>query len=56
MCIEFRKLNRDTKKVHKPPPLMEQVLERLSNNSYYFSLMVIEGIPKFLSNLKTKRK
>jgi hypothetical protein len=25
MCIDFRKLNKDTKKVHKPPPLMEQV-------------------------------
>jgi hypothetical protein len=35
MRIDFRKLNKDTKKVHKPPPLMEQVLERRSNNSYY---------------------
>jgi hypothetical protein len=25
MCVDFRKLNKDTKKVHKPPPLMEQV-------------------------------
>jgi hypothetical protein len=35
MCIDFRKLNKGTKKKHKPPPLMEQILERLSSNSYF---------------------
>jgi hypothetical protein len=35
MCIDFRKLNKDTKKNHKPPSLMEQVLERLLNSSYF---------------------
>jgi hypothetical protein len=29
MCIYFRKINRDTKNKHKPPPLMEKILERL---------------------------
>jgi hypothetical protein len=38
MCIDFTKLNKDTKKVHKPLPLMEQVLERLSNSSYFYFL------------------
>ena len=35
MCIDFRKINKDTFKDHKPLPFMEQILERLSNNSYF---------------------
>ena len=35
MCIDFRKLNRETQKNHKPIPFMDKILERLSNNSYF---------------------
>jgi hypothetical protein len=35
MCIDFRKLNKETRKDHKPLPFMEQILERLANNSYF---------------------
>ena len=35
MCIDFRKINKDTLKDHKPLPFMEQILERLTNNSYF---------------------
>ena len=38
MCIDFRKLNRETQKNHKPILFMDRVLERLINNSYLFSL------------------
>jgi hypothetical protein len=34
MCIDYRKLNKDTIRDHKPLPNMERILERLSNHSY----------------------
>jgi hypothetical protein len=33
MCIDFRILNKVTKKDHYPLPLMDQMLERLSKHS-----------------------
>jgi hypothetical protein len=38
MCIDFRKLNNDTIKNHKPLPFIERILERLTNNSYFYLL------------------
>jgi hypothetical protein len=35
MRIDYRKLNKDTIKDHKPLPNMEQILKRLSNHSYF---------------------
>ena len=35
MCIDFRKLNRETRKNHKPIQFMDKILERLTNNSYF---------------------
>ena len=35
MCIDFRKLNRETQKNHKPIQFMDKILERLTNNSYF---------------------
>ena len=38
MCIDFRKLNKDTSKDHYPLPFIDQMLERLSNTfSFLFS-------------------
>ena len=35
MCIDFRKLNCETQKNHKPIQFMNKFLERLTNNSYF---------------------
>jgi hypothetical protein len=35
MCIDFRKLNKVTKKDHYPLPFMDQMLERLSNHLHF---------------------
>ena len=37
MCIDFRKLNKATKKDHYPLPFIDQMLERLSKNTHFFS-------------------
>nr|GEW61581.1 reverse transcriptase domain-containing protein [Tanacetum cinerariifolium] len=35
VCIDYRKLNEDTRKDHFPLPFMDQMLERLAGNQYY---------------------
>ncbi|GKB33816.1 reverse transcriptase domain-containing protein [Tanacetum coccineum] len=35
ICIDYRKLNDTTRKVHFPLPFMDQMLERLAGNEYY---------------------
>jgi hypothetical protein len=35
MCIDFRKLNKVTKKDHYTLPFMDQMLERLSKHSHF---------------------
>jgi hypothetical protein len=35
MCIDFKKLNKVTKKDHYPLPFMDQMLERLSKHSHF---------------------
>jgi hypothetical protein len=36
MCIDYRKLNKATKKDHFPLPFINEMLERLANHSFYF--------------------
>ncbi|GJZ39469.1 reverse transcriptase domain-containing protein [Tanacetum coccineum] len=41
--IDYRKLNDATRKVHFPLPFMDQMLERLAGNEYYFFLDGFSG-------------
>jgi hypothetical protein len=35
MCIDYRKLNKATKKDHFPLPLIDEMLESLANHAYF---------------------
>nr|GEW74966.1 reverse transcriptase domain-containing protein [Tanacetum cinerariifolium] len=43
VCIDFRKLNKATRKDHFPLPFMDQMLERLAGNQYYCFLDGFSG-------------
>ncbi|CAM8934256.1 unnamed protein product [Rhodiola kirilowii] len=43
MCVDYRKLNKATKKVHFPLPFIYQMLERLANHKYFWYLDVYSG-------------
>ena len=35
MCIDFRKLNKETRKYHYPLPFIDQTLDRLANHTHF---------------------
>nr|GEX97066.1 reverse transcriptase domain-containing protein [Tanacetum cinerariifolium] len=43
VCIDYRKLNKATRKDHFPIPFMDQMLERLAGNEYYCFLDGFSG-------------
>ncbi|GJS58420.1 ribonuclease H-like domain-containing protein [Tanacetum coccineum] len=43
VCIDYRKLNEATRKDHFPLPFMDQMLERLAGNEYYYFLDGFSG-------------
>ncbi|GKF82620.1 hypothetical protein Tco_0244276, partial [Tanacetum coccineum] len=43
VCIDYQKLNDATRKDHFPFPFMDQMLERLAGNEYYFLLDGFSG-------------
>nr|GFC86010.1 DNA-directed DNA polymerase [Tanacetum cinerariifolium] len=43
VCIDYRKLNKATRKDHFPLPFMDQMLERLAGNEYYCFLDSFSG-------------
>jgi hypothetical protein len=56
MCIDYRKLNKATKKDYFSLPFIDEMLERLANHSFFCFLMVIRDITKFQSTLMIKAK
>jgi hypothetical protein len=47
MCIDYRKLNKATKKDHFPLPFIDEMLKRLANHSYFAFSMGTRGSCKF---------
>lgn len=43
VCIDYRKLNKVTRKYHFPLPFIDQMLERLAKHSYFCYLHGFSG-------------
>jgi len=56
MCIDYRKLNKATRKDHFPLPFIDQMLDRLAKNICFCYLDGYSGFFKSLSILMTKKK
>ena len=52
MVIDFRKLNKDTRKYHYPLPIIDQMLERLSKHTHFFCFL--DGYSGFSQILVSK--
>jgi hypothetical protein len=49
MCIDYRKLNKATKKYHFLLPFIDEMLERLVDHSFSIFLMGIQDTTRFQS-------
>ncbi|GJT19357.1 reverse transcriptase domain-containing protein [Tanacetum coccineum] len=56
VCIDYRKLNKATRKDHFPLPFMDQMLERLARNEYYCFLDGFSGYFQIPIDLKDQEK
>src|SRR3954469_8371485 len=56
MCIDFRKLNKATRKDHYPLPFIDQMLERLSKNTHFFFLDGYSGFSQIHVNTIDQEK
>ena len=56
MCIDYRKLNKATRKDHFPLPFIDQVLERLANFSYFCYLDGLSGFYQISIHPKDQAK
>jgi hypothetical protein len=56
MCIDFRKVNKVTKKDHYPLPFIDQMLERLSKKTNFCFLDGYSGFSQIVVKRKIKRK
>nr|GEW59192.1 reverse transcriptase domain-containing protein [Tanacetum cinerariifolium] len=56
VCIDYRKLNEDTRKDHFPLPFMDQMLKRLVRNEYFCFLDGFLGNFQIPINLKDQEK
>jgi hypothetical protein len=48
MCIDYRKLNKATRKDHFPLPIIDEILERLANHSFFSYLDGYSGFHQIL--------
>nr|GEY66630.1 reverse transcriptase domain-containing protein [Tanacetum cinerariifolium] len=55
VCIDYRKLNKATRKDHFPLPFMDQMLERLVGNEYYCFLDGFSGYFQIPLTRRTKK-
>nr|KYP77135.1 Retrovirus-related Pol polyprotein from transposon 17.6 [Cajanus cajan] len=55
MCIDYRKLNKATRKDHFPLPFMDQMLERLVGQAYYYFLDGEKSIEVFMDDFSMFR-
>jgi len=56
MCIDYRKLNNATRKDHYPLPFMDQMLERLAWQSFYYFLDGYFGYNQIVVDPKDQEK
>src|SRR4051812_35584656 len=56
MCIDYRKLNKATRKDHYPLPFIDQMLERLSKNTHFFYLDGYYGFSQIHVNTADQEK
>jgi len=56
MCIDYRKLNKATKKDHFPVPFIEEMLERLAKHSYFCFLDGYSGYHQIAIHPKDQNK
>nr|GEW97654.1 reverse transcriptase domain-containing protein [Tanacetum cinerariifolium] len=56
VCVDYHKLNESTGKDHFPLPFMDQMLERLAGNEYYYFLDGFSGYFQNLIDLKDQEK
>jgi len=56
MCIDYRKLNQATTKDYFPLPFMDQMLERLAGNAYYYFLDGYSGYNQIKVNPQDQEK
>ena len=56
MVIDFRKLNKATKKDHYPLPFIDQMLERLSKHTHFCFLDGYSGFSQILVSAGDKQK
>nr|GEV88000.1 hypothetical protein [Tanacetum cinerariifolium] len=56
VCIDYRKLNEATRKEHFPLPFMDQMLERLARNQYYYFLDGFSGYFQIPIDLKDQKQ
>ena len=56
ICIDYRKLNKATRKYHFPLPFLDQMLDRLAGHEYYYSLYVYSGYNQITISLEDQEK
>lgn len=56
MCIDFRKLNKETIKIHKQLPLINDIMESMSANSYFCFLDGYYGYSQIAIQPEDKQK